>query len=76
MLCVQSQNNQDNLKTERCKENAFLEKGFKNWKKALEKFEKHQSNQRHRAASTYEIFIPRCPDVAELFEKEEKKRKR
>ena len=25
------QNNQDNLKTERCKENAFLEKGFKNW---------------------------------------------
>ena len=46
------QNNQDNLKTERCKENAFLEKGFNIWKKALKKFEKHQSSQCHRAAST------------------------
>ena len=36
------QNNQDNLKTKQCKVNTFLEKGFKNWKKALDKFEKHQ----------------------------------
>ena len=60
------------MKTKRCKENAFLEKGFKNWKKALEKFEKHQSSQCHRAASTYEILIPRCPDFAELFDNKEK----
>ena len=60
------------MKTERCKENAFLEKGFKNWKKALEKFEKHQSSQCHRAASTYEILIPRCPNFAELFDNKEK----
>ena len=45
-LCKR-QSNQVNLKTERCKENAFLEKGFKSWKKALEKFEKHQSSQCH-----------------------------
>ena len=66
------QNNQDNLKTEQCKENVFLKKGFKNWKKALEKFEKHQSSQCHPVASTYEILIPRCPDVAELFDNKEK----
>ena len=69
MLSVQRKNNQDNLKTDRCKENAFLEKGFKNRKKALEKFE---SNQCHRAASTYEILIPRCYDVPELFDNKEK----
>ena len=66
------QNNQDNLETERCKENSFLEKGFKNWKKALEKFEKHLSSQCHRAASTFEILICRRPDVAELFDNKEK----
>ena len=66
------QNNQDNLKTERCKENVSLEKGFKNWKKALEKFKKHQPSQCHRAASAYEILIPRCPDVAALFDNKEK----
>ena len=70
-LCKR-QSNQVNLKTERGKENAFLEKGFKSWKKALEKFEKHQSSQCHRAASTYEILIPRCPDLAELFDNKEK----
>ena len=70
-LCKR-QSNQVNLKTERGKENAFLEKGFKSWKKALEKFEKHQSSQCHWAASTYEILIPRCPDLAELFDNKEK----
>ena len=62
------QNNQHNLKTERCKENSFLEKGFKNWEKALEIFEKHHSSQCHRAASTCEILILRCPDIVELFD--------
>ena len=66
------QKNQDNLQAERCKGNVFLEKGFKKWKKALEKFEKHQSRQCQQAASTYEIFILRCPDVAELFDNKEK----
>ena len=62
------QNNQDNLKTERCKENAFLEKGFKNWKKAIEKFEKHQSSQCHRAASTYDqSFMPISPSLIQLI---------
>ena len=49
------------------------------WKKVLKigrrhskKFEKHQSSHRHRAASTYEILIPRCPDLAELFDNKEK----
>ena len=52
--------------------NAFLEKGFKNWKKALDKFEKHQSSQCCRAASTYEILIPQCSDAAEFFDNKEK----
>ena len=43
-------------------------KHFKNWKKTLEKFEKHESSMCNRAASTYEILIPRCLDLAELFD--------
>ena len=30
------------------------------------------SSQCHRAASSYEILFPRCPDVAELFDNKEK----
>ena len=41
------QNMKQNLSTERCKEDVFLEKGFKNWKKAIEKFEKHQASKCH-----------------------------
>ena len=33
-----NQNNQSNLQAERCKEDAFLKIGFKNWKKELVKF--------------------------------------
>ena len=66
------QKNQHNLKTERCKENSFLERGFKNWEKALEIFEKHHSSQCHRAVSTYEILILRCSDIVELFDIKEK----
>ena len=61
------------MKIERCQEIDFLKKGFKNWKEALKKLEKHQSSQCHRAASTYEILIPRYLEVAELFDNKEKK---
>ena len=66
------QNNQDDLKTSDAKKMPFWEKVFENWKKALEKFEKHQSSQCRRTASTYEILIARCLDVAELFDNKEK----
>ena len=40
---------QDLLKTERC-EQAFISAGYKNWKKALEKFNSHQSSTSHKQA--------------------------
>ena len=41
--------NQDLLKSERC-EQAFISAGYKNWKKALEKFNSHQSSTSHKQA--------------------------
>ena len=33
---------------------AYITKGFNNWKKALEAFADHQQSKAHRAAITYE----------------------
>ena len=56
-----------NLSAERCKEDAFIEIGFKSWKKALERFEKHQTSNCHRAAAAHEVVIPHCGDVVEMI---------
>ena len=55
-LCKR-QNNQNNLKTQPCKENSFLEKCFTNWKKELEKFEKHQSSVTEQHLPTKYSFL-------------------
>ena len=39
---------------------AFISKGFSNWKKALLRFQEHQGSQRHQVAVKYEMVIPRA----------------
>ena len=47
-------------------EEAYITKGFNNWKKALEAFADHQQFKAHRAAITYESVVPQCDDVLEM----------
>ena len=44
-------------------EEAYITKGFNNWKKALEAFVDHQQSKAHRAAIAYESLVPQCGDV-------------
>ena len=48
-------------------EEAYITKGFNNWKKALEAFVDHQQFKAHRAAITYESVVPQCGDVLEIM---------
>ena len=45
---------------------AYITKGFNNWKKALEAFVDHQQSKAHRAAITYEYVVRQCGDVLEM----------
>ena len=47
-------------------EEAYITKGFNNWKKALEAFFDNQHSNAHRAAITYESVVPQCGDVLEM----------
>ena len=68
-----NQNKQDNLTTERSKEYVFLESGFRNWKKSLSKFDKHQASRCHIAATSNEIVIPQCGNVVSMINEKERK---
>ena len=48
-------------------DDAFIRTGFSNWKKALEKFEKHQSSLSHRDAIDQVVYKNR--DVGEMLRK-------
>ena len=47
-------------------EEAYITKGFNNWKKAVEPFADHQQSKANRAAITYEFIVPQCGDVLEM----------
>ena len=49
--------------------NPFISTGFNNWKKALEKFKKHQNLLCHKASLTYEEVVPQRGDVREMTDK-------
>ena len=57
-----------NLKDQANKEPAFISKGYSNWKNALDSFRAHQKSSCHRAASSYHLVTPSCPDVGELLD--------
>ena len=45
---------------------AYITKGFNNWKKALEAFIDHQRSKPARAATTYESVVAQCGDALEM----------
>ena len=47
-------------------EEAYITKGFNNWKKALEAFVDHQQSKAHRAAIPYESVASQCADVLKM----------
>ena len=46
---------------------------YKNWKKATEKFDKHQQSKCHKSSLTYEVIVPHCQNALELINENEKK---
>ena len=55
--------------SERNKEVAYINKGFRSWKKAPKCFEDHQASNSHKAAAAYHVVIPKCKDVEEMTNK-------
>lgn len=53
-----NQFHKDNLKSVANVEQAFVKKGFGNWKKAISRFQGHQTSQCHKAAVEREFVIP------------------
>ena len=74
LFCYVCQNGDDKsqLQTELRKEDTFISTGFKNCKKALEKFKKHQNSLCHKASLTYEEVVPQCGDVIEMTDDRQK----
>ena len=64
-----------NLKDQRAKEDTYITKGFSSWKKAAKYFQAHQDSAYHKAASSYQLNIPRCHDVGELMDSQLTKRR-
>lgn len=71
-ICAK-QNSKGNLKSATKKEEIFITKGFSNWKKALDKFQAHQSSNCHLTAFDYQVNIPQCGNVLELTNEQRKK---
>ena len=67
--CFFCQRQNPNLVSERCNEEAFLKAGYKNWKKATEKFDKHQQSKYPKSALTYEVIVQQCRNTLEMIMK-------
>ena len=66
VFCIFCIRHKGKLTAEHNMEEAYITKGFNNWKKALEAFVDHQKSKTHRAAITYESVVPQCGDVLEM----------
>ena len=49
------------------KEQAYISKGFKSWKKAPKCFTEHEQSKTHTTAKTYEVLVPRCADLGDIL---------
>ena len=65
-FCIFFIKHKGKLTAEHNMEEAYITKGFNNWKKALEAFVDHQQSKAHRAAITYESVVRQCGDVLEM----------
>ena len=67
-----TQNAMANLESERCKELAFLETGFRNWKKAPKVFDKHAGSSCHGAALALEMVDEKCNKIPDMTTNKQK----
>ena len=72
-IYVSVKTKKSNLFAELYKKDAILESGCKNWKKATEKFGKHEAPNCHKATMTYEVVLSTCGDNAEMSNENKKK---
>ena len=63
------QNSNKNLTMANKKEGAFTIDGFCNWKKAISRFQEHESSTCHSTATTYESIVPSCQTVPATLDK-------
>lgn len=69
-LCMKAQNS---LK-EKCTDNAFISRGFSNWKDALASFRKHEESKCHKEAVDRVLVIPStCKDCSSMLSNEHTK---
>ena len=73
-LCVRAEK-KGYVTGELSKEQAYISKGFKSWKKAPKCFKKHEQSKKHSTAKTYEILVPRCADVGDMLSEVKQKHK-
>ena len=66
VFCILCIRHKGKLTTEHNIEEAYITKGFNNWRKFLEAFVDYQQSKAHRAAITYESALPQCGDVLEM----------
>ena len=62
VTCIFCNRQNSNLLLARCKEETFLKTGY--WKKATEKFDKHQRSKCHKSTITYETIVPQCRNAS------------
>ena len=69
LLCYycSTQSKQGTLLAERNKEDAYISRGFRSWKKASKCFEEHQQSICHKAAASYHVV--KSKDIEELTNK-------
>ena len=67
LLCFYclTQSKKGNLLSERNKEETYISRGFRSWKKAPKCFEEHQNSNCHKTAASYHVIQTR--DVGELI---------
>ena len=66
-LCVRAEK-KGYVTSELSKEQAYISKGFKSWKKAPKCFTEHEQSKTHMTAKTYEVLVPRCAKVADTVD--------
>ena len=73
VLFVQNRTPKKHLISATKKEEAFLKRGFSNWKKVLDKFKEHEAFQCHKTSVDYEVNIPKsCHNIYELASEQPK----
>ena len=63
-----TQHKQGNIKLSTKLEMAFIETGFTNWKKAIEKFKDHKGSSCHREAINVSEIAERNTNLPEMFD--------